>query len=193
MKRFIPSPAMAVALVALMVALSGSAYAAGKISGKNIKSSSITGKQVKNSSLTGSDIKNGSIQQKDLSSSISTVGPKGDKGDAGANGTASAFAQVSPTGPSLVTQRTKGFSSVTRIATGIYCLHLSDTSIDPDAKPAVAAVEFGNTSGGAGSTVMVRGSNTSLPDACAAGEYVVRTFNSSDAAANTVAFTLVVP
>ena len=40
-----PSPAMAVALIALFVALGGSGYAAVKINGKNIASRSIAGQQ----------------------------------------------------------------------------------------------------------------------------------------------------
>lgn len=65
-RRLTPSPAMVVAIMALIVALSGSAYAAAKINGKNIKASTVTGKQIKNSSLTGSDIKNGSVKSSDI-------------------------------------------------------------------------------------------------------------------------------
>jgi hypothetical protein len=50
-----PSPALAVAAIALFVALGGSAYAL-----------SITGSDVVNGSLTGSDIKNRSLTQSDL-------------------------------------------------------------------------------------------------------------------------------
>ncbi|MFY9264513.1 MAG: hypothetical protein WAO61_03685 [Solirubrobacterales bacterium] len=96
-------------------------------------------------------------------------------------------------GSSLVTARTKGFSSVSRIATGIYCLQLSDSSINPDSFPAVATVEFGNTGSPGGETVQVRGSNASIPDACAAGQYVIRTFDETNALADTVAFTMLVP
>ncbi len=65
-RRLTPSPAMVVAIMALIVALSGSAYAAAKINGKNIKASTVTGKQIKNSSLTGADIKNGSVSSSDV-------------------------------------------------------------------------------------------------------------------------------
>ena len=43
----LPSPAMIVACLALIVAIGGSAYAASKINGKDIKKDSITGKQIK--------------------------------------------------------------------------------------------------------------------------------------------------
>jgi len=58
MKRILrrrPSPALAVAAIALFVALGGSAYAL-----------SITGSDVVNGSLTGSDIRNRSLTQADL-------------------------------------------------------------------------------------------------------------------------------
>lgn len=66
-RRLLPSPAMIVAFVALLVALGGSSYAAVKLSknsvqSKHIKNSSITGAKVKNDSLTGADIKEASLQ-----------------------------------------------------------------------------------------------------------------------------------
>ena len=51
LSRFRPSPAMIVACVALVAAIGGSAYAASKINGKDIKSNTVTGKQVKESTL----------------------------------------------------------------------------------------------------------------------------------------------
>ena len=46
-RRKLPSPAMIVACLALMVAIGGSAYAASKINGKDIKKDTVTGKQIK--------------------------------------------------------------------------------------------------------------------------------------------------
>jgi len=89
-----PSPAMAVAFVALLAALSGTAIALpgkntvdsgdiknGTIRGKDIHKSAVTGKKVKNGSLTGADVKDASLSPSDFSGSVQ--GPKGDKGDAG--------------------------------------------------------------------------------------------------------------
>jgi hypothetical protein len=50
-----------VAFVALFVALGGSVYAAGKISGTQIKASSLPGNRIKAKSLTGKQIKPGSL------------------------------------------------------------------------------------------------------------------------------------
>ena len=54
--RFRPSPAMAVAVAALFVALGGSAYAL-TITGASIVNGTVRGVDVKNHSLTGKDVK----------------------------------------------------------------------------------------------------------------------------------------
>lgn len=51
-----PSPAMVVALIALFIALGGSAYAL-TITGGNVKNGSLTGKDIKKNSLAGREIK----------------------------------------------------------------------------------------------------------------------------------------
>ncbi len=61
LKAVKPSPALAVALVALFVALGGSAYAALIITGKNVKNGSLTTKDVKNKSLLAGDFKAGQL------------------------------------------------------------------------------------------------------------------------------------
>src|SRR5262245_8229105 len=72
MKRT-PSPALVISILALFVALSGSAYAAVKINGKNIKRGTVTSTQIKNKS----------IKKIDLAKDARIAGPKGDKGDPG--------------------------------------------------------------------------------------------------------------
>lgn len=71
-----PSPALVVAVVAVLLTSAGSATAARLI----------TGKQIKNSSITSTDIKNGSLQRGDFRSSQLPAGPRGAQGPAGANG-----------------------------------------------------------------------------------------------------------
>jgi hypothetical protein len=53
LKRRAPSPAMVVALVALVAALGGTAYAAGRINGNSIEKQSIGGGKLKKQTLTG--------------------------------------------------------------------------------------------------------------------------------------------
>lgn len=60
---------MAVAILALVIAMSSSATAALIITGNQIKNGSITGKDVKNKSLTGKDIKKKAIGAKHIKKS----------------------------------------------------------------------------------------------------------------------------
>ena len=74
--KLIPSPATAVSLVALTVALGGTSYAAVKIGSDDIKNDSILSKDIKNRAIKGKDvakdtlkswdIADGSIQAKDV-------------------------------------------------------------------------------------------------------------------------------
>jgi hypothetical protein len=56
LRRVIPSPAMIVALIALVMSLGGSAYAL-VITGKSIRNNTVTGKDIRNRSLTGSEVR----------------------------------------------------------------------------------------------------------------------------------------
>jgi Collagen triple helix repeat (20 copies) len=53
-------------MLALVVALGGTSYAAITVTGKNVKDSSLTGRDVKNRSLTGTDIKDSSLTSRDV-------------------------------------------------------------------------------------------------------------------------------
>jgi hypothetical protein len=59
-RRLVPSPAMVVALVALVMAMGGSAYAL-VITGKSIRNGTVTGKDLRNRSITGNEAKRDSI------------------------------------------------------------------------------------------------------------------------------------
>jgi hypothetical protein len=85
MRRFFarrPSPAMGVAFVALLAALSGTAVALpgvntvdsgdiknGQVKNKDIRKNAVTSKKVKNGSLTGADVKNDSLTGADINES----------------------------------------------------------------------------------------------------------------------------
>jgi hypothetical protein len=85
MRRFLasrPSPAMAVAFVALLAALSGTAIALpgtnsvdsgdiknGQVKGKDVGRNAVTGKKVKNRSLTGADVRDNSLTGADINES----------------------------------------------------------------------------------------------------------------------------
>src|SRR5215204_3842015 len=59
-RRFLPSPAMVVAVTALVMSLGGSAYAL-VITGKSIKNGTVTTKDIRNRSLTGNDMRKDSV------------------------------------------------------------------------------------------------------------------------------------
>jgi hypothetical protein len=111
LRRLIPSPAMVVALVALFMALGGSAYAL-VITGASIKNGTVAGRDIKNRSLTGSDmagnrVGGGAIKE----SSLGTV-PSASIADGMAR-------YVVATGAG-VAARGRGVSSVTRTSEGRY-------------------------------------------------------------------------
>jgi hypothetical protein len=56
-----PSPAMVVAIIALIVALGGSAYAAGKIGSHQLKKNAVSTKKIKDGAVTGAKIANNAI------------------------------------------------------------------------------------------------------------------------------------
>lgn len=125
-----PSPAMVVAIVALMVALGGSAYAAAKLNGKNIKNGTITGNKLKNKTIGTGKLSTSAVN--------ALKGQKGDAGAKGADGTALAFARVAFNG-TVDTSRSKGIgqANVTHTNPGVYCF--SGLSFTP--KNVVATLE----------------------------------------------------
>ena len=88
------SPAMVVAVLALFVAVGGSADAAKRlITGRDIKNASITGLDVKNKSLTAADIRG------QLRGSRGPVGPPGPTGAQGTQGPQGVPGIQGPVGP----------------------------------------------------------------------------------------------
>ena len=74
MNKFLPTPSMAVALLALIVALSGSAYAVTKVGTKQIKSNAVTTPKIKNKAVTGAKIRNGSVSASKLAPGMVSAG-----------------------------------------------------------------------------------------------------------------------
>jgi hypothetical protein len=87
--RFIPSPAMVVACLALLVALGGVSYAAtlprNSVGTAQLKKNAVTSIKVKDRSLLASDFKRGQLPRgpRGLRGLTGATGAKGDKGDAG--------------------------------------------------------------------------------------------------------------
>jgi hypothetical protein len=93
-----PSPALAISLIALFVALGGTGYAAMTINGKNIKNNSIPGKKLKNgavtakkiksNAVTGAKVKAGTLNGSDFAPGTLLQGAQGPAGKNGVNGAA---------------------------------------------------------------------------------------------------------
>jgi hypothetical protein len=62
----LPSPSMAVALLALFVALGGSSYAALKVSSKQIVNNSVRSKDLRNNDVRSADVRNNSLTGADI-------------------------------------------------------------------------------------------------------------------------------
>lgn len=85
-----PSPSMAVSIMALVVASTGTSYAAGLIGSDEIKNNSIQSSDVKDGSLKGRDVKgdsigsnkirNGSLKERDFKDGVLRSGPAGPAG-----------------------------------------------------------------------------------------------------------------
>jgi len=110
-RRFLPSPAMVVAVVALVMSLGGSAYAL-VITGKSIKNGSVTNKDIRNHSLTGNDMRKDSVGGGAIEES--SLGPVPSAFHAGGG---SRFAVVNAGGQAV---RGRDISSVARTSEGRY-------------------------------------------------------------------------
>lgn len=110
-------------------------------------------------------------------------GPAGPPGAAGEPGTASAYAAVLPDPgpvdvppvPEFDAARTSGFTAVTRVFAGGYCLTPA-AGIDQASRPAVASAEFGE-SGGLGAYVAIV---ENVVTDCPPGDYHVITYGEVD-------------
>jgi hypothetical protein len=122
-----PSPALAVSVLALVIAMAGTGYAAfnlpkNSVGSRQLKANAVASSKVKDRSLLAQDFKAGQLP----AGAHGVQGDKGDKGDTGAAGTPFAFAHVNNDG----TTDAAGSSGVTassKVTNGIYCLTVTGT------------------------------------------------------------------
>ena len=189
-----------IGIVALCVALSGTAYAAfalppNSVGGGVIKNNSLTGKDVKNGSLSKSDLKKGTIKggsggSNGSNGSSGSRGPKGDQGekgeqgDPGTPGTARAYGGVGSDGvkygPSL------NLGATSHPGTGLYCFATTN-GLTPANAVALVDTDYSPTGTADGETAQIRSAGTGCP----AGSFAVRTYNG--ATLNDAAFAVIVP
>lgn len=79
------TPSFVVAVLALVLAASGTGYAAGKITSKQIKNETVQGKDVKNGTLTGADVADGGLSGADLADGTVSGADVGDGSLTGAD------------------------------------------------------------------------------------------------------------
>src|SRR5829696_8078533 len=180
-----PSPSMVVACIALLVALSGTGYAAVTLP----KNNAVTAKKIKNGAVNSRKVKNGSLLRADFKAGqvpagrqgpagpqgpAGSQGPRGDKGDTGAAGSAAAYALVNANA-TVVAAQAKNIASanVTHDIIGTYCF--SGLSFAPTN---ILATINGNTGGGAGDaqgSIFAPGDDPTLVGCPAGAQAVVYT------------------
>jgi hypothetical protein len=163
-----PSPAMAVSIVALVVALGGTGYAAFRLPARSVgtaqlKDGAVTARKVHRHSLLATNFAPGQLVR-------GVTGPPGKQGSPGSPGTARAFGVVRGTG-TLVQARSKAIASVGHPAVGVYCIALQ-SSIDPSSTTIVATPDEADPTSSSKSISQV---DTSAAD-CPAGrlEVIIR-------------------
>jgi hypothetical protein len=170
----LPSPALALAMIALFVALSGTGYAAVKIA-----RNSITSIHVKDRSLLAKDFKSGQIPR----GAVGPAGPAGAAGPAGPTGpagAAKAYARVL-SGGDVDDPRARGITDagVSKPAAGVYCIDIEGGAVN-----VVASVDAAGASG------EIRGS-TLLTDCPSGKEVEIHTADSAGVAADRAFYVLV--
>ena len=105
-----PSPAMVVAIIALIVALAGGAYAASKIGTKQLKNNAVTKKKIRNGAVTTSKLANGAVTDSKLA--------------AAAKGLTVAYATVNVLGQVVASESSGPISTANVNRQGaVYCFH----------------------------------------------------------------------
>lgn len=160
------------ATLALVLSLGGVSYAAAKIGTRDIA----------NDAIISVKVKDGSIQPADLGPSVAKT----------MQVRAYTSVVISPT-MAIDTTRNKGFATVTRPSTGVYCLDLSDTTLDIANTAPQVSVDWDNSSGNNLSAFVSK----SAHDCPAGTDLGVRTYSfkagKANALSNIVAFTVLVP
>ena len=179
MRKYVrfPSPAMVVAVLALLVATSGASYAAVKVGTKDLKDEAVTSAKVRDRTLLLKDLDPKTVAALK------------------AAGSAKAYAFVVVDGASkvqLVGTRSKGVVSVTRPATGVYCLKLRPGIVVAHSAP-VVGVEWDNSMGSNISAFLSAG-RVGCPAGTGLAVRTVAFVAAEDAKpSNGVSFTVVVP
>jgi hypothetical protein len=218
-RKRIPSPAMIVACVALIIALGGVSYAAtvlpkNSVGTAQLKRKAVTGAKLKKDAVTAATVKNGSLLAADFRAGQlpaghqGPAGPQGPKGETGAvgpmgekgaPGTARAYATVGMSfgKPNLLVQRSHNAVAVRRVPgdpAGHFCVAVQGIPTfqpTPGYQQLATAPVAGVLDGGQPSGGATAGLGFDGGD-CASDEIEVSTFQTAGTLADRH-FTLVVP
>lgn len=143
-----PSAGLVVAVVALVMALGGGAYAAATITGNDIKNGSITGKDVKNGSVPGKKLKANSVTGTQVKESALGQVPSAADADTLDGQPPTSFqvdwvlVQGTAAGATVLAQ--SGGFSVARLGTGVYSVDLGESAVR---RPLSATINAGGGPG----------------------------------------------
>jgi hypothetical protein len=172
MSRRLPSPSLAISLLALFVSLGGVGYAAATIGTNQIKNGAVTGKKIRNSTIRSRDVRKNSLGPHAIAESKLSVGSAGRAGSATVSEGFTHFAVVGANG---VFARGRGVSSSVRTGAGRYQV-LLNRNVRGCAVVATAGVIGATTPGPAEISTALLATNVN--------GVVVRTFNDNGAAAD---------
>lgn len=123
--RFKPSPALVVAVLALLVAFGETSWATisqvvprGSVGTPQLKAGAVTSLKISRGAVTSAKIRNGTITRSDLGRSARIAGPRGPQGPAGPAGSVSKLWGVAASNGVL--NRSAGTTSSARIGVGQY-------------------------------------------------------------------------
>ncbi|HEY1357340.1 MAG TPA: hypothetical protein VGF21_03455 [Thermoleophilaceae bacterium] len=117
MRRRLPSPSLAISLLALFVSLGGVGYAAATIGTSQIKNGAVTGRKIHNSTIKSRDVRKNSLGPHAIAESKLRVGSARSAGSALVSSGLSDFAVVGANG---LVARGRGVSSAVRTGEGRY-------------------------------------------------------------------------
>ncbi len=190
-----PSPAMLVAVVALISSLTGGAVAAtlidtgdiqnGAVTKKKLHKNSVNTKKVKNKTLKAKDFAPGQLEQgvQGIQGLQGDKGEKGDQGDTGEPGSAAGYVLVEPNG-TIDASRSKNVAQAQvehTAGTGVYCF-----DVDFVVKSAVGASDNSFANNDTITSAAVNDSPGSVLTGCPGGlpesDVRVRNYDASSAA-----------
>jgi hypothetical protein len=144
-----PSPALVISIIALVVAMGGTGYAALKlpknsVGSKQIRKNAVTSSKVKNHSLLAGDFKAGQLPAgaqgpqgiQGAPGEIGPQGPKGDKGDQGPAGPTAAAASPFSTPGAAAGRFVIAHTTITTTAPGALLIDAKDLGAKVTCKPA---------------------------------------------------------